>query len=268
MASSTFFNDETGRLRTAFRLGIFGTGFLALYTVVSTVILIAVLAYWIGVEHRPFEQTLQNLTGAEWELLTALSLPLALVTYGWVWICRRYIDKRDMASIGVRRPKEGWVVSMGLGLLAGMLPIVLSVAVLFATGEYTAIAMGTVTVQNLVLVPALVLAAFVEEITCRGYLLQNFVDIRRPWLGLVLSNLIFWLMHAANPHVWSSPVIALNLFFAGVLLSLAYLVSGNLWFPTAVHFGWNFCQGVVFGIPISGIEMQGWLNVTEREGQP
>ena len=36
-------------------------------------------------------------------------------------------------------------------------------------------------------------------------------------------------------------------------------VSGNLWFPSAMHFMWNFCQGAVFGIPVSGMSVDGWL---------
>jgi len=42
---------------------------------------------------------------------------------------------------------------------------------------------------------------------------------------------------------------------------LAYQVSGNLWFPTALHFAWNFCQGVVFQLPVSGIRTDGLIDV-------
>ena len=63
-------------------------------------------------------------------------------------------------------------------------------------------------------------------------------------------------MLALNPNAWSSPLIGVNLFGAGVLLALAYMLSGNIWFPTVVHFAWNFAQGVLLGIPVSGIAIQ------------
>ncbi|MBS0266496.1 MAG: CPBP family intramembrane metalloprotease, partial [Planctomycetes bacterium] len=59
-----------------------------------------------------------------------------------------------------------------------------------------------------------------------------------------------------------------NLFCAGLTLALAYRVSGNIWFPTAAHFGWNFAQGVLFQIPVSGIQTDGLIDIQVVEGAP
>jgi len=34
--------------------------------------------------------------------------------------------------------------------------------------------------------------------------------------------------------------------------SLFLLVAGNLWFPIAIHFAWNFLLGPVLGLTVSG----------------
>jgi hypothetical protein len=57
--------------------------------------------------------------------------------------------------------------------------------------------------------------------------------------------------HAFNPGatVISSIAIALE---AGVLLAAAYVVTGRLWFPTGLHAAWNFTEGSLFGMSVSG----------------
>lgn len=268
MPQPTFFSDGTGRLRTVFRLAIFFVLFVLVQLFAQTVIGVAAAVYYISVENLSLQQIVARLEDPQTlvTLQIVAALPMTLLTHGTVWFCRRYVDKRDMASLGLRRPANGWIACLSLGVVAGLLPIAMAVGVMLSLGEYTAIQPGSVTAINLLLIPTFIVMAYMEEVLCRGYLLQNFIDIRHPVLGFVISNAFFWLAHSLNPHVWTSPVIALNLFFAGVMLSLAYLISGNLWFPTAVHFAWNIAQGVVFGIPVSGIEIAGWLQVSEREG--
>jgi uncharacterized protein len=105
------------------------------------------------------------------------------------------------------------------------------------------------------------LAAFHEEILFRGYLLQNLLDLRRPIFGVLFTSVLFWLVHGLNPAAWSSPFVAINLMLAGVLLALAYLISDNIWFPTAMHFAWNYFQGPILSIPVSGLTMQGLVDL-------
>ena len=85
---------------------------------------------------------------------------------------------------------------------------------------------------------------------------------------MLVTSILFWLAHSLNPSAWTTPVNAINLFGAGVLLALAYLVSRNLWLPTAMHFGWNAAQGVLLNVPISGIETPGWILVERQQGWP
>jgi hypothetical protein len=40
---------------------------------------------------------------------------------------------------------------------------------------------------------------------------------------------------------------------AGVLFSLTYLRTRALWLPLGLHWAWNFFQGEVFSLPVSGI---------------
>ena len=52
---------------------------------------------------------------------------------------------------------------------------------------------------------------------------------------------------------------------AGLLLGLIYHVWRSLPMCAGAHMGWNFVQGTVYGIPVSGSQSQGWL-VSTRTG--
>src|SRR3989338_8412707 len=43
-----------------------------------------------------------------------------------------------------------------------------------------------------------------------------------------------------------------NVFCAGCLFCMSYRFAGNLWFPIAIHFVWNFLLGSVLGLVVSG----------------
>ena len=51
-------------------------------------------------------------------------------------------------------------------------------------------------------------------------------------------------------------------------MSLVYYLTNNLWMVGAIHSIWNFSQGSIFGIRVSGIELREslWLskNVTDN----
>jgi hypothetical protein len=38
----------------------------------------------------------------------------------------------------------------------------------------------------------------------------------------------------------------------GIPFSIAYLRTRSLWMPVGMHFTWNYVQGFVFGLPVSG----------------
>lgn len=72
-------------------------------------------------------------------------------------------------------------------------------------------------------------------------------------VGIILFSLCFALVHAANPNL--TLVSLLNIFFFGILLAILYKRTKNLWQITTVHFCWNYLNGIVFGLPLSGLKL-------------
>jgi hypothetical protein len=258
MRDGGFFKDHRGRLRTVWRFLIYGVALLILFVVIGLGlgVFVQVLLPAVGVE-VPLE--------AGW-LLTAIALPFhATAVFGLTWLLRRFLDRRDLDSMGISTPERGWSASPLVGLAIGAATALLPVAVLVAMGTLRFAGDGTLLVP-LVVLPVLVVAAFEEELIFRGYLLSNMLDIDRPVVGVVLTSVIFVGMHTLNPNFWDSPVNALNIGLAGLLLAVSRLLSRNLWFPTALHFGWNAVQGPLFGLPVSGIKMPGLLPLATPGG--
>jgi membrane protease YdiL (CAAX protease family) len=268
MNQPDLFMDSTRRMRTFWRFLIFGAGFVAVQVGVSMALGVAVIVYLLVTDSMPAIrspeqiQSLQTQLEQDWALpLMILSaVPTTLLTTVWVLFCRWQLDRRSVWTLGLSRPGRRPTDSVIGGLMFGLSPLVAGALCLLVLNGYRFL--GTsVSIQTALLVPTFIVMAFFEEIVCRGYLLQNMIDLDRPGCGVLFSSVVFWLLHSFNPSAWSSPLIPLNLFGAGVTLALAYRVAGNIWFPTALHFGWNFGQGVVFEMPVSGIRTDGIIDV-------
>jgi membrane protease YdiL (CAAX protease family) len=95
------------------------------------------------------------------------------------------------------------------------------------------------------------LTAVGEEVVFRGVVFRVVEDSAGTLVAVIFSAALFGLLHALNhgATVVSTLAIALE---AGVLLAVAYAWSRNLWFPIGLHFGWNFTEGGVFGLSVSG----------------
>ena len=92
-----------------------------------------------------------------------------------------------------------------------------------------------------------------EEILFRGVLFRWLDEKWGFWVAILVSALVFGLIHITNPGgtLWSSIAIAIE---AGLLLGAAYKWSGTLWIPIGIHWAWNFSQGNLFGFLVSGQE--------------
>lgn len=108
-------------------------------------------------------------------------------------------------------------------------------------------------------------AVFHEELLFRGYPFQKIWRRHRA-AAVLLSSLAFAALHAGN-NAFSLLAMA-NLFFAGILLALAYARYERLWFPIGIHLGWNLLSGPILGYNVSGYVSSETVLRTVGRGSP
>jgi len=183
-----------------------------------------------------------------------------------IWFMMAIFNKEPLTNIGLSVKGRGKEMLAGLGaallFIGGIFLILWCFDAIIVVGEQPVLLSSQIMVSLMLFV-----AAFDEEIVFRGYVLNNLMDSMNRWWALGISSLVFALMHAGNPNVWSTFVPMTELFAAGFILGISYTFTKNLWFPTFFHFGWNFFQGL-FGFEISGMGVDSWKAIAhENSGQ-
>jgi uncharacterized protein len=150
----------------------------------------------------------------------------------------------------------------GLGLGIALFTAVMGL--LWVVGDYRPTGHGSVSGLAIGALTAL-MVAIGEETLVRGFVFRIVEIAGGTWIGVLVSSALFGLAHAFNPGatITSSIAIALE---AGVLLAAGYIVTGRLWFPIGLHMGWNFTEGSLFGMSVSGFHTTAGLFAGTLQG--
>ena len=178
-----------------------------------------------------------------------LILAFVLLTYKLV-IARMGEHPRDDLS------GERALPDLGTGLTIGFMIMALSVGAAAIADIYNITGRGDSSQLVHELVTSAVMPAFLEEILFRGILFRWIEEFGGTWAGLLISSALFGAAHAFNPDSsWiATSFIAIE---AGVLLGGAYMLTRSLWLPIGLHAAWNFTQGEIFDVPVSGLDEHG-----------
>jgi len=166
-----------------------------------------------------------------------------------------WVERRRARELATARPLRD--VLAGLAVGAGYMAAV--VAVLWLLGAYEVVDTRTGIPFAGSLLIAGVATGIAEEIVFRGVLFRIVEEGLGTWAALLASALLFGFAHIHNPGatVWSSLAIAIE---AGLLLGMVYQVTRSLLLCMALHAAWNFTQGTVFGVAVSGLPTKNsWL---------
>lgn len=181
-------------------------------------------------------------------------LLIAVVATTYIFVVLK--DKQPFSIIGFRW--KGYQLHLLYGLLVAV--------AMYGVGFGISLLMGVVSIEsvhfslrNLSLsFLFFVMVSLTEEILCRGYLLGHLLKggVNR-WYALLLTSVIFAMMHLFNPGI--SILSMINLVIAGCMLGVTYIYHQNLWFPISLHLFWNWVQGPVLGYEVSGTNVFGSL---------
>lgn len=184
-------------------------------------------------------------------LIKAVALVASYCAYVHWWERR---PVRELSAAGA--PRE-----VLAGLLLGGLLFCSVVALLAALGVYSVQAMGTWRELGAVaagMLPKVAAGALIEEVLFRLLLLRLLERSFGTAWALAISSLVFGLAHLGNAG--ATPLVGIMLGIElGLLFGAAYVLTRRLWLCAAVHLSWNFVQGGIFAIAVSGQSGDAWL---------
>lgn len=162
----------------------------------------------------------------------------------------RFLEKRSIASMGLGKSRLPLRYLAGYAAGAAMLTLCTLMACLC----------GAMDISLNRPVPVMYVIAFflgfalqgaAEEVLCRGYFMLSLSTRMPPWAAVWVSAAVFALLHIANPGL--TLVALVNLILFGAVMGVLVLRTGSLWEACALHSAWNFFQGNIFGIQVSGL---------------
>jgi membrane protease YdiL (CAAX protease family) len=171
----------------------------------------------------------------------------------WVMV----FERRRLSGLGFNgQPLMRLARGAGIGL--GCLSLV--IVLISLLGGYRIAAAGVLQSgawTALLPITALMAGTFVqssfEEVVMRGWLMAIVASRHGLISGIVVSTVVFTLLHAVN--VKPSPELVLgliNVCLAGTFLALYASWERSLWGVCAWHAGWNWFLGTGFALKVSG----------------
>ena len=183
-----------------------------------------------------------------WLTLVSLFLYVGIIVVA-VYYCVKK-EKRTLASMGIRRGNIA--LEYLFGALIGAIMLSLSLLIPYLCGLVS----FEVNPEGFSLVLVLFFLAFVvqgasEEILVRGYFMVSLARDTKVSVAVAISSCAFALLHLGNAGL--SPIALINIALMGAFLGIYVFKRGNLWGACAIHTAWNFVQGNIFGIKVSGM---------------
>ncbi|UMB53296.1 CPBP family intramembrane metalloprotease [Lutibacter sp. A64] len=206
-----------------------------------------------------------NITDCELEQTSIQQLIISsfdfLGTFFVLWLFMKFIDKEQFIKLGFYI--KGRFKDFAIGIVIGLLIMSIGYFLLLYLNEITFQKINFNTKETLITILLFTIVAIVEETLLRGYILRNLMISFNKYSALIISSILFSLMHGFNPNI---DLFALtNLFLAGILLGLSYIHTKNLWFPIALHLSWNLFQSLL-GFNVSGLDTYSIIefNISEK----
>jgi hypothetical protein len=167
-------------------------------------------------------------------------------------IVLRIFERGRLGDIGL-----GWTRAsrrnLALGVLGGIgsALFVLLLPLLAGAADLEPVPNQRFDFPSLLLVSIILLfGAAGEEMLFRGYAFQVLVKAIGPFATILPVAVLFGLAHSMNSYfTW---LALCNTILWGVVLGYAFIVSGDLWLPIGLHFGWNWT------LPVLGVNLSGF----------
>ena len=160
----------------------------------------------------------------------------------------RYYERRKITELSTHNIGKYLLA----GLLLGLLIPSLSVLITYLKGEFIILSVSNITFIFLrdftISIGMGIATAIFEEVLFRGVLFRLMEEKLGSYFAIIISGVIFGFAHLLNED--SSFFTGLGITIMSIFIITAYMYTKNLWFPIAIHFGFNFAIINIFGTDV------------------
>ena len=165
----------------------------------------------------------------------------------------KLFQKKSLAQLGFTKNAGKYFI----GAVGGTVLIVLSVASVMFTGTltYNGVFSNINSTYILLMLGGFVFQGAMEEVLCRGIVLQLLKEKIGVPVAVAISTALFIIPHLSNME-GASPAITffaiIDLILISLILSVLTLKFNSIWAACGLHSIWNFILYNVLGLNLSG----------------
>lgn len=131
-----------------------------------------------------------------------------------IWLFMKYLDKERFMKVGFETKSRLHEFLAGIGIGAFIM----------AAGYLLLLFLGEINFERVIFdfkeiiisIFLFIIVAVMEELLFRGYILKNLMISFNKYVALIISSVLFSLMHAFNPNIDLFSLT--NIFLAGILM--------------------------------------------------
>lgn len=237
------FKNQYNQIRSGWKIAI---SFLILF------LTILLLSFLLGIFAAIFSIRSDN------SIFTLLNMGTSTISFILVsLISWKVVQKEPFRNMGLTSIKRNGF-NLFFGLFLGAISITIVFFILIATKNATLVTSflkPNFSIDILLGIIIFILVGFGEEMFFRGYCMSVLKQTNNTWIIVLISSLIFSLMHASNLN--ANPLGLINIFLVGIVFAYMFIKSSSIWMPIGYHITWNYFQGYVWGFQVSGNPVNG-----------
>lgn len=247
------FKNRQGQIRSGWIIAALMASLLIITTILMLLCMIILMIVLMQSAYSFIDIFSAILTDWLWLLITIQCIVMIVISiFAW-----KRILKRPLPDMGLTRLKgHGKELIFGLVFGAVSISLVIVTGMLFGIIKFSDISLSFSPTLILYLL-VFVLVGFAEELFCRGLVMSVLRRTQSKAMILIVSSILFSLLHITNPGYTLLPLI--NIALIGALFGYMFIRSGHIWMPVGYHIMWNYVQGSVFGFNVSGIDFESMM---------
>ncbi|WP_406683597.1 CPBP family intramembrane metalloprotease [Seonamhaeicola sp. MEBiC1930] len=199
----------------------------------------------------------------------AVNLSPFVILLVLLFLLVKFLHQRSLLSLTTSRKKIDWgriVFSFSLIVIITLISFAFSY---YSSPELIELQFDPLKFSILFIISILLFPIQIglEEYLFRGYLMQYLgVFLKNKWMPLLLTSVLFGLMHGANPEVAEMGYITMVFYIGtGLLLGIMTLMDNGLELALGFHFGNNFLAAILITTSWSALQTDAIFIYTEEE---